>query len=134
MGILIDEYRRNWAIRFLREAESDLLTAEETLTPSISDNLAVLAMRKMQMAIYYSLGDPSYMAALVEDALGEGGKENTLIRFLIRLEWLIQIRSVKSSVTDREALNEAKLLMSIALKIVKGIIGERTFKGFKGRL
>lgn len=124
MRILIDEYRKNWAIRYLREARSDLSTAENTPTASTSINLSLLAMRKMQNAIYYSLGAPSYLAPLVADALSEGSNdEDTLIRFLAQVEWLIQIRSVKASVSEKEdALTEAKQLMKTASKIVNAII------------
>ena len=126
MRFLIDEYRKNWAIRYLREAESDLSTAERTPISSMSVNLVILAMRKMQTAIYYSLGDPSYLAFLVGDALREGvGDKDSLMRFLVQVEWLIQIRSVKASVSDKEeALKEANQLMKMASKMVKGIIGE----------
>ncbi len=126
MRFLIDEYQKNWAIRYLREAESDLSTAEKTPILPISVNLAILAMRKMQTAIYYCLGDPSYLAPIVGDALGTGGLSNdSLMRFLIQVEWLIQVRSAKSSVSDKEeALKEAGQLIEMASKMVEGIIGE----------
>ena len=126
MRLLVDEYRKNWAIRYMREAESDLSTAEITPIPSLSVNLAVLAMRKMQMAIYYGLGDPSYVAFLVGKALQEGVRDgDSFMRFLAHLEWLIQIRSVKTSDSDKEdALTEAKHLMKMASTFVTGIVGE----------
>jgi hypothetical protein len=110
----------------MREAESDLSTSETTPIPSLSVNLAVLAMRKMQLAIYYSLGDPSYVAFLVGNALREGFRDgDLLLRFLSHLEWLIQIRSVKTSDSDKEdALREAKHLMDMALTFVTRIVGE----------
>ena len=122
--ILIDEYRKNWAIRYLREAKSDLSTAENTPTASTSIHLSLLAMRKMQNAIYYSLGDPSYLSFLVANALREGSDDkDSLMHFLAQVEWLIQIRSVKASVSDKEdALTEAKQLMNMTLKIVNAVI------------
>lgn len=126
MRLLVDEYRKNWALRYMREAESDLSTAETTPVPALSVNLAVLAMRKMQLAIYYSLGDPSYVAFLVGNALREGFRnEDSFLRFLTHLEWLIQIRSVKTSESDkRDALREAKRLMEMALTFVTCFVGE----------
>lgn len=126
MRHLVDEYRKNWALRYMREAESDLSTAETTPIPSLSVNLTVLAMRKMQLAIYYSLGDPSYMAFLVVNALQEGFRDgDAFLRFLAHLEWLIQIRSVKTSDSDKEdALREAKHVMKMALTVVTDIVGE----------
>lgn len=124
MHILIDEYRKNWVIRYLREAKSDLSTAENTPTASTSVHLSLLAMRKMQNAIYYSLGDPSYLSFLVANALREGANDpDALIHFLAQVEWLIQIRSVKASVSDKnDALTEAKQLMKMTVKIVNAII------------
>ena len=126
MRLLVDEYRKNWAIRYMREAESDLSSAEITTIPSLSVNFAVLSMRKMQLAIYYGLGDPSYVAFLVRNALREGGRYgDSFLRFLAHLEWLIQIRSVKTGDSEKEdALTEAKHLMKMALTFVKGIVGE----------
>lgn len=126
MRLLVDEYRKNWALRYMREAESDLSTAETTPVSALSVNLAVLAMRKMQLAIYYSLGDPSYVAFLVGNALREGFRnEDSFLRFLTHLEWLIQIRSVKTSESDkRDALREAKRLMEMALTFVTRFVGE----------
>jgi hypothetical protein len=111
----------------MREAESDLSTAEITPIPSLSVNLAFLAMRKMQMAIYYSLGDPSYVVFLVGNALHEGFRDgDSFLRFLAHLEWLIQIRSVKTDDSDKgDALMEAKHLMKMAVQIVSGIVGEK---------
>ena len=126
MRLLVDEYRKNWAIRYMREAESDLSSAEITTIPSLSVNFAVLSMRKMQLAIYYGLGTPSYVAFLVGNALREGVRDgDSFLRFLTHLEWLIQIRSVKTSDSDKEdALTEAKHLMKMALTFVTGIVGE----------
>ena len=126
MRLLVDEYRKNWAIRYMREAESDLSSAEITTIPSLSVNFAVLSMRKMQLAIYYGLGTPSYVAFLVGNALREGVRDgDSFLRFLTHLEWLIQIRSVKTSDSDKEdTLTEAKHLMKMALTFVTGIVGE----------
>ena len=126
MGVLIDEYRRNWAIRYLREAESDLSTAERTPISAMSVNLATLAMRKMQTAIYYSLGDPSYMAFLVGSAIEEGlGDKDSLMRFLVQVEWLIQVRNARAIDSEKEAtLKEARRLMKLASEMIKGILGK----------
>jgi len=51
------DYRKGWALRYLREAKAELLAAQKT--PSIAHSLILEAMRKAQAAIYYSLGDPA---------------------------------------------------------------------------
>ena len=122
--ILIDEYRKNWALRYLREAKADLSAAEITPAASTSVQLSLLAMRKMQTAIYYCLGDPSYLSFLVADAVSEEAKDPDVpMDFLAQVEWLIKIRSVKDSVSEKEeALTEAKQLMKMTLKIVNAIL------------
>ncbi len=57
--LLIDEYRLNWSLRYLREAKVDyeclkLLTSEEAYV-----SLGSTAVRKAQTAVLYALGDPS---------------------------------------------------------------------------
>ena len=122
--LLIDEYRKTWALRYLREATADLAAAETSPIASTSVHLSLLAMRKMQTAIYYSLGDPSSLSFLVATALSEKAKDSDApLDFLAQVEWLIQIRSVKASVSEKEdALTEAKQLMKMTLKIVNAII------------
>jgi hypothetical protein len=122
--LLIDEYRKTWALRYLREAKADLAAAETSPIASTSVHLSLLAMRKMQTAISYSLGDPSYLSFLVADALSEEANGSDVpMDFLSQVEWLIQIRSAKASVSDKEdALTEAKQLMKMTLQIVNAII------------
>jgi hypothetical protein len=122
--ILLDEYRKTWALRYLREAKVDLAAAETTPTASKSVHLSLLAMRKMQAAIYYCLGDPSYLVFLVADALSEAANgPDVPTDFLAQVEWLIQIRSAKASVSEKEdALTEAKQLMKLTVTIVNAIL------------
>ena len=54
----MDNYRKGWSLRYLREAEAELTAAKET--PYMAPGLMSEAMRKAQAAIYYSLGDPAY--------------------------------------------------------------------------
>ncbi len=122
--ILIDEYRTNWALRYLREANADLSAAETTPTASTSVQLSLLAMRKLQTAVYYCLGDPSCLSFLVADAVSEEATDpDAPLDFLVQVEWLIQIRSVKASVSEKaEALTAAKQLMKLTLPIINAIL------------
>jgi len=126
LRLLVDEYRKNWALRYMREAESDLSTAETTPSPALSGSLAVLAMRKMQLAIYYSLGDPASVAFFVANALREGVPPgDAILRFLAHFEWLIQIRSVKTGDSTKEdVLKEAQHVLTMASTMVSRIVGD----------
>ena len=50
--MMIDGYRKGWALRYLREAKAELSAAQKM--PTIAPNLILEAMRKAQVAIYYT--------------------------------------------------------------------------------
>ncbi len=125
MSLLVDEYRRNWAVRFLREANSDLSTAEKTPIPVMSVSFSVMAMRKAQTSVYYSLGDPSYLAMLVNGAIG-GNKavEDPTMKFLTNLELIIRSCTSKGDRLEKNAaINNAKTLIGLASRMVSLMTG-----------
>ncbi len=126
MRLLVDEYRKSWVFHFMREAEADLSIAETTSSPALKANLALVAMRKMQLALYNSLGDPSTVAFLVASALREGVPEgDAILRLLAHLEWLIQIRSIPiGDAALGDALREAQQVQAIASTIVTRLVSE----------
>ncbi len=126
MRLLVDEYRKSWVFHFMREAEADLSIAETTSSPTLRASLALVAMRKMQLALYNSLGDPSTVAFLVASALREGVPEgDAILRLLAHLEWLIQIRSIPTGdATLGDALQEAQQVQGIASTIVTRLVGD----------
>ena len=64
---LINGYQKGWALRYLREAKAELSAAQKT--PYMAPGLILEAMRKAQAAIYYSLGDPASIEAIVRETL-----------------------------------------------------------------
>ena len=126
MRLLVDEYRKSWVFHFMREAEADLSIAETTSSPALKASLALVAMRKMQLALYNSLGDPSTVAFLVASALQKGVPEgDAILRLLAHLEWLIQIRSIPTGdATLGDALREAQQVQAIASTIVTRLVSE----------
>ena len=110
----------------MREAEADLSIAEATSSPALQASLALVAMRKMQRALYYSLGDASTVAFLVASALREGVPVgDAILRLLAHLEWLIQIRSIPAGdATLGDALREAQQVQVIASTIVTRLVSE----------
>jgi len=125
MSLLVDEYRRNWAVRFLREANSDLSTAERTPIPVMSISFSVMAMRKAQTSVYYSIGDPSYLAMLVNGTL-EGNKavEDSTMKFLTNLELIIRSCANKGERLEKNtAINSARVLIGLASRMVSIMTG-----------
>ena len=60
-------YQKGWAVRYLREARAELIAAEKT--PYMAAGFIMEALSKAQAAIYYSLGDPAFIAPIVQETL-----------------------------------------------------------------
>ena len=126
MSIIIDNYRINWALRYIREADADLSIAEGEPINAVSKTFALRAMRKSQIAIYYSLGVPERLASLVSQSLDDRRRANdTTMHILVQMERLIQNANRLVERIDKMALlEEALFLLDIASKIVDLVIDE----------
>jgi len=125
MSVIGDEYRRSWARRYIREAQADLSTAEENPISTVSINFALISMRKSQTAIYYSLGDPEYLASIVGKSIeNEKMIKDATMRLLIQMETLIQRDNTLAERLDRKSLiEESRILLEIDSKIVNLVVG-----------
>lgn len=119
---LINDYGKGWALRYLREARAELIAAQKT--PYMASNLILGAMRKAQAAIYYSLGDPASVEAIVrQTALQKRFVEDPILRCLVEIERTIQ-QVMQTSDSDRDrAVEQAGNLVQIASDIVKLFTG-----------
>ena len=124
MSIILDEYRLSWALRYIREAYVDLLTAEKDPIPAMSISYALRAMRKSQTAVYYSLGDPAYLTPLINQKIVDEKKtKNALMLVLIRMEKLVQRDSGLAETLGKNViLEEARNLTGLASSIVDLIL------------
>jgi len=126
--LFIDDYKKGWAFRYLREAKADLETAEKTLTPLVAISVATLAMKKAQAAVYYSLGDPAYLDPIIRQITeGEILVKDPLLNCLVRIERKIIVRSeMPEATTKYEALKEAGQIIEVAKDIVEAVTGGKT--------
>jgi hypothetical protein len=62
---MMDEYRRGWALRYLREAKAELEAARKM--PYMAPSLVLESIRKARNAIYYSLGEPAFIEVLIRE-------------------------------------------------------------------
>lgn len=125
--MLIDDYRKGWALRYLREAIDEVKIAKKD---SKAFNLIFDAVRKAQAAIYYSLGEPVFIDSIVQEALEKSlPAENPVLRCLIEIEKTIkQLEQMEgepqaSRISDL-AIKESNRIVSIASKIVGLLISE----------
>lgn len=126
--MFIDDYKKAWAFRYIREAKADLVTAEKSPASLLAISVAALAMKKAQAAVYYSLGDPIYLDPMIRQiAEGETPVHDPLLHCLVKMERRIRARSERpETLTKEEALKEAGHLIEVATDIVEAVTGEKT--------
>lgn len=119
------DYRKGWALRYLREAKAELLAAQKT--PSIAHSLILEAMRKAQAAIYYSLGDPAFIESIVYQAFYNQQQSNDepVLKCLIEIERTIQKLSRTSDSQLPTTMKHVDDIVQIASDIVELFIDEK---------
>ncbi len=113
---MLDDYRKGWALRYIREANDELRTSRQA---SSSIGLIIDAARKAQAAIYFSIGEPSSIESIVNEAAeGTETVENPVLRCLVEIEHTLQKLETLPPSACEEALKEADEIVSIASGIV----------------
>lgn len=121
---MISDYRRGWALRYLREAKAELIAAQKT--PSIAHSLILEAMRKAQAAIYYSLGDPAFIESIVYQAFYNRQPVNDpVLKCLIEIERTIQRLSQTPNSEFTKTIEQVDDIVRIASDIVELFTGEK---------
>lgn len=122
---IMGDYRKGWALRYLREAKAELVAASET--PSIAHSLILEAMRKAQAAIYYSLGDPAFIESIVYHALysRQESTDEPVLKCLVEIERGIQELSQTPDLEDPKAFQQVGDVVQIASDIVELFTGEK---------
>ncbi|MFQ6095656.1 MAG: hypothetical protein ACE5NN_05895 [Candidatus Bathyarchaeia archaeon] len=120
---VIDDYRRGWALRYLREARAELTAAR--MSRDMAPNLIFNALRKAQSAIYHSMGNPVSIAGIVQQKISEGSFiDDPILKCLVEIEKSIQwIASLPTSLRDT-IIMEAENIICVASEIVKLFAGE----------
>lgn len=119
----MDDYRKGWALRYLREAKAGLTEAQEM--PPMAPRLVLEAMKKAQVAIYYSLGDPAFVEAIVRQTLHVGPTEDPILRCLVEIERTVRRAEHTPEPDRRKAIEQAHELIQIASDIVELFTGEK---------
>jgi len=116
--LMIDVYRKGWALRYLREARAELLAAQKM--PYMAPGLMLEAMRKAQVAIYYSLGEPAFIEAIVHQTVGKKQIiEDPVLRCLVEIERTIQKFSQTEDIEVNKAMQHVDNLVQTAAEIVE---------------
>jgi hypothetical protein len=122
---MMDEYRKGWALRYLREAKAELEAARKI--PYMAPSLVLEAIRKARNAIYYSLGEPAFIEILVrEEVMKNPATNDSILRFLMEIEAIVQQMSQLEEVNGDAMMKQADLIVGIATDIVETLTEERT--------
>ena len=122
---MMDEYRKGWALRYLREAKAELKAARTV--PYMSSSLVLESIRKARNAIYYSLGEPAFIEILLrEEAENCTPSDDSILRFLVELESVVQQLSQMEEINTEAMMNQADTLVQVASDIVETFTEEKS--------
>ncbi len=125
---MMDEYRKGWALRYLREAKAELEAARKI--PYMAPGLVLEAIRKARNAIYYSLGEPAFIEILIrEEVMKNPTTNDSVLRFLMELESIVQQIAQLEEVNGDAMMKQADSIVEIATDIVETLTEER-FQNF----
>jgi methylase of polypeptide subunit release factors len=120
---MMNDYRKGWALRYLREAKAELTAAQKT--PYMAPSLIFEALRKAQAAIYYSLGEPTFIATIVHETLyTKQFVEDPILKFLVEIERTVQQTAQKPRSDSEAVMEQVNGLVQLASEIVELFTGE----------
>jgi hypothetical protein len=111
-------YQKGWAVRYLREAKAELIAAKKT--PYMAAGFIMEALSKVQAAIYYSLGDPAFIAPIVQETLQtQCNIEDPILNFLVEIEKTIQQLSQNPKMDNEKMMEHVKDIIDFSSEIVE---------------
>jgi hypothetical protein len=121
---MMDDYRKGWALRYLREAKAELEAARKM--PYMAPSLVLEAIRKARNAIYYSLGEPAFIETVIREAAEKAQTiDDPLLKFLIDIETMVQQLAQIEELDGEKAMKQADSLVQIASDIVETLTDEK---------
>ena len=122
---MMDDYRRGWALRYLREAKAELQAARKM--PYMAPSLVLEAIRKARNAIYYSLGEPAFVELVVRETAEKMQVPITdpVLKFLVEIEAMFQQLTQIEEVDGEKAMKQADDLVRAASDIVETLTEEK---------
>jgi hypothetical protein len=123
---MMDDYRRGWALRYLREARAELEAARKM--PYMAPSLVLEAIRKARNAIYYSLGEPAFVEIVVREAAEKTKVQkitDPVLKCLVEIEEMVQQLAQLEEVDGERAMKQADNLVRLASDIVETLTEEK---------
>ena len=123
----MDQYRKGWALRYLREAKAELEAARKM--PYMAPSLVLEAARKARNAVYYSLGEPAFVEIVVRDTVERTQQshmiEDPVLKCLVEIEGMVMQLSQLEDVDGERAMKQADSLIQLASDIVETLTEEK---------
>jgi len=122
----MDQYRKGWALRYLREAKAELEAARKM--PYMAPSLVLEAVRKARNAIYYSLGEPAFIEIVVRETAEKTQLqtiEDPILKCLIEIEGTVQQLSQLEEIDGERAMKQADNLIQLASEIVETLTEQK---------
>lgn len=118
----MNDCHKGWALRYLREARAELVAAQKT--PHMAPGLILEALRKARGAIYYSMGEPAFVGAIIHENLNEKRINDPILSFLVEIERMVQRVAQSSNSSRAEVIEEASIVIELASDVVRLFTGE----------
>jgi len=91
----------------------------------MASSLILEAVRKAQIAIYYSLGEPAFVETIVHEAMHKNQFiEDPVLRCLVEIERTAQQLAQTVELTQESVIGRVEELIKIASDIVELFIGK----------
>jgi hypothetical protein len=122
---LMDQYRKGWALRYLREAKAELEAARKM--PYMAPSLVLEAVRKARNAIYYSLGEPAFVEIVVRETAEKKAQDiaDPVLKCLVEVEEAVQQLGQLEEMDGERAMKQADRLIQLASDIVETLTEEK---------
>jgi len=121
----MDQYRKGWALRYLREAKAEIEAARKM--PYMAPSLILEAVRKARNAIYYSLGEPAFVEIVVRETAEQKTQDisDPVLKCLVEVEEAVQQLGQLEEMDGERAMRQADNLIQLASEIVETLTEEK---------
>ena len=114
----MDSYRKGWATRYLRESKAELIAAKKT--PYMAAGFIMEALTKAQAAIYYSLGDPTFIVPIVHETLHTQQQvDDPILNFLVEIEKTLQQLAQTPTADNEKTMEHVNYIIEYTSEIVE---------------
>ena len=113
-----NSYRKGWATRYLRESKAELIAAKKT--PYMAAGFIIEALTKAQAAIYFSLGDPTFIVPIVNETLyTKQNIDEPILNFLVEIEKTLQQLAQNPTTENEKTLEQVGDIIEYTSEIVE---------------